>query len=141
MVELPDVNVLYALHDPSYHGHREATEWFDQVSEFATTPITESALVRLMLNPEVGQGRVMPTQAWMALDRLRTRPGAVFWPDGIRGVSSRFRYAVTGHRQVTDIHLLELVRLHEGRLVKLDKRIVAALKPSDRKLVHILPTH
>lgn len=50
--ELPDVNVLVALLQPSHVGHEMAMQWFESVESYATTPVTELGFVRLALNPE-----------------------------------------------------------------------------------------
>ena len=138
--DLPDVNVLVALHVPEHEHHRVARAWFDQAETFATTPVTETGLLRLLLNPATGAD-VTPAQALAAIDLLRTLPGARFWGDGQRtGTRARFAYALTGHRQVTDHHLLALAAHHEGRLVTLDAKVEAALTPADRVFVTTLRT-
>ena len=137
-IELPDVNVLVALHVPEHDHHGAARAWFDRAGEFATTPVTEIGLVRLLLNPATGADAT-PAQALAAIDRLRAVPGAHFWDDGQRtGATARFAYALTGHRQVTDHHLLALAAHRGGRLVTLDARIEAALRPADRVFVTTL---
>jgi predicted nucleic acid-binding protein len=52
-VTVPDVNVLVALTNPAHVFHREAHRWLSGVNRFATTPVTESGLVRMLLNPAV----------------------------------------------------------------------------------------
>jgi toxin-antitoxin system PIN domain toxin len=138
LIDLPDVNVLVALHVPD-HEHRVIAErWFDGAEAFATTPITELGLMRVLLAP-LPTNRSMPGQVLAALDALTSDKRARFLPDDEPTRSqSRFAYAVTGHRQVTDIHLLSLATAHGGRLVTLNRKIAAALRPADRPAVHVL---
>ena len=46
-LDLPDVNVLVALVHPGHTHHEHAVEWLQRTAGFATTPITESGLLRL----------------------------------------------------------------------------------------------
>lgn len=51
---LLDVNVLIALVDPSHILHEQAHEWFAKAGHtaFATCPLTENGLVRIVGNPK-----------------------------------------------------------------------------------------
>jgi toxin-antitoxin system PIN domain toxin len=137
-IDLPDVNVLVALHVP-YHEHHEIAErWFDSSEAFVTTPITELGLMRLLLTP-LPANRSTPGQVLAALDTLTSDKRAHFLADDRRTRSTgRFAYAVTSHRQITDVHLLSLAAAHDARLVTLDRKIAAALRPADRATVHVL---
>jgi len=135
--DLPDINVLFALHSPSHVAHGEAIAWFDTADAFATTPITEAGFLRLLLNPLAAGTQIRPPDALIRLDALKASQGAVFWTDDAPVSSaSPFTYAITGHRQVTDLHLLALAAAKGGRLVTLDAKIAAALRPKDRR--HLL---
>jgi toxin-antitoxin system PIN domain toxin len=138
-VGLPDVNVLFALVNTDHSGHRPALAWFDEVGEFALAPPTLNGLVRLLLNPAATPNTPTPAEALAAADSLRAARGAVFWPDDVApGASTRFAYALVGHRQVADLHLLDLVVARGGRLVTLDAKIGAALRPTGRRHIHLL---
>lgn len=53
---LLDVNVLIALTNPNHIHHDAAHRWLAGVvghATWATTPLTEAAFLRLMLNPAV----------------------------------------------------------------------------------------
>ncbi|MCL2788094.1 MAG: PIN domain-containing protein [Micrococcales bacterium] len=136
--DLPDVNVLAALH---IHGHPHqavARAWFDQADGIATTPITQAGLLRMLLNPTIN-AYPNPAAARRAVSALLATPGVTFWPDDTRNVADTpFIYALTGHGQVTDLHLLAVAASHGARLVTLDHRINAALRPKDRKHLHVL---
>jgi len=137
-IDLPDVNVLAALH-LSGHPHRLiAQEWFDQADSVATTPITQSGLLRMLLNPTLN-AHPDPASAKLALSALLAAPGVVVWPDDTRNLADTpFMYALTGYGQVTDLHLLAIAASHSARLATLDTRIEAALRPADRKHLLVL---
>ena len=46
--------------------------------------------------------------------------------------------AIIGYRQIPDFHLLNLAVSRGARLVTLDGKIAAAVKPRDRKYVELL---
>jgi len=138
-VELPDVNVLFASVNTDHVTHTPALAWINQVELFALTPTTMNGLLRLLLNPAAMPNTPSPAQALRAVDSLRGSFGAVFWPDDeVPGTQMRFAYALTGHHQVTDLHLLALAATHAGRLVTFDAKINAALRPKDRKYINVL---
>jgi len=47
-------------------------------------------------------------------------------------------YALQGPGQVTALHLLDPAAARGGRLVTFDTRIAGALKPYDRRYLHLL---
>jgi hypothetical protein len=77
--ELPtllDVNVLLALVWDHHIHHGSAHRHFRAVaSDFATSPVTEIGLVRLLLTPSVTGRAVSPAEALGTLNALRTQPG------------------------------------------------------------------
>jgi toxin-antitoxin system PIN domain toxin len=140
MIEIPDVNTLMALVLPRRATHYDAASWLHKVEAFATTPVTEMGLVRLLTNSAVMSGQpLVPAVALELLRTLKKQPHAVFWPDGEPFDASRFTYALQGPAQVTDLHLLDLAAARGGRLATFDRKIEAALKPRDRCFVHVLP--
>jgi uncharacterized protein len=121
MVHLLDANVLIALGDRDHVHHGAAGNWFRQSAGagFATCPITQGALMRLLLQRGF--------QAHAALDILRafvSHPAHHFWPDELGYQDVRWE-GVLGHRQVTDAYLAELARRRQGRLATLDKGLAA----------------
>lgn len=123
-LDLPDVNVLLALMSPGHAFHFEALRWFGAVNRFATTPVTELGMVRLLLNPAVMGGRVEGAYVRSMLGSLRADPRHVFVPDGTSLAQPVIDLSgLSGHKQVTDIHLLNLAASIGGRLVTLDRRI------------------
>jgi toxin-antitoxin system PIN domain toxin len=131
-----DVNVLMAITHAGHVHHSRATRWLGGIERWATTPITEAALLRLMLNPVVVGASVPASEALAVLASLRRAPGHIFLPD-----SSSLDEALIdltglmGHRQVTDLHLVNLAARNQAVLATLDAGIKAALSPKDAELV------
>lgn len=127
-VFLLDINVLIALVDPAHVQHEQAHEWFARVGMlgFATCPITENGLLRIVGHPKYPNSPGAPTVVLESLAAIRGLQGHVFWPDDIsladghRVDASR----LSSHAQVTDSYLLALARAHGGRLASLDRKLV-----------------
>jgi toxin-antitoxin system PIN domain toxin len=136
---LPDVNVLVALTNASHQHHARARDWLSGVRRFATTPITESGLVRLLLNPAVAGQKVSGEQAITILSGLRANTRASFIPDASSlGASKVDLIGLSGHKQATDFHLVNLAAQHDAALVTFDRRIGLALTAADQKFVRTL---
>jgi toxin-antitoxin system PIN domain toxin len=137
MIDLPDINVLFALLNKDHEAESAAVAWFDSVDQYALTPVTTAGLVRLLINPAAMAFPATASQALHAVDELAQRPGSLLWTDD-RPVNSSisFAYPLNGHRQVTDLHLLDLAAARGGRLVTFDAKIVASLHPRHRR--HVL---
>jgi len=136
--ELADVNVLVAVAVDDHDDHALALDWLRRAERFATTPVTEIGLVRLLLNPHVVDG-VDLAAALVILRGLRELPAARFWPDETSLADRRALTAhVRGTRQVTDAHLLNLAIARGGLLVTFDGRLRAALPPQQRHHVRVL---
>lgn len=136
---LPDVNVLMALTNPSHQHHDQARQWLKGAPRFATTPITESGLVRLLLNPVVTGQPVSGAQAVGILAGLRSHTRAVFLPDATSLAAAEVDLiGLAGHNQATDFHLVNLVAAHGGVLTTFDRRITKSLTTSDQRYVHVL---
>lgn len=123
-VHLLDGNVLVALVSESHIHHAAAARWFSQGTEpFATCPITQGTLLRVLMNI----GRLDAAAALAVLRPLVEHPRHRFWPDTLGYLDIAWR-GVTGHRQVTDAYLAGLARHAGGQLVTLDAGL-AALHP------------
>lgn len=140
-MDLLDVNVLVALAWQGHIHHDRCHRWFAARAGAAwgTTPVTEAGLVRVSLTPAAVGRPVAATEVMELVRRLRAVSGHVFLPD-----SSSLAEAVidvgrlASHRQVTDLHLVNLAATHSGRLVTLDHAIPEYLAPGDRRFVHVL---
>lgn len=120
-VHLLDGNVLYALIDESHVHHEPARRWFSSLSgEFATCPITQGTLVRLVMR--LGGHGVEQALALLAVVTAHAKHH--FWPDLLPYDKVRWQ-GVMGHRQVTDAYLAGLARHHGGKLASFDQGLVA----------------
>ncbi|NUT96954.1 MAG: PIN domain-containing protein [Saccharothrix sp.] len=133
MTSLLDANVLIALVVADHVHHGAAEEWFtDSVDSFATCPITEGSLLRLLLR----EGQTAAT-AQAVLNAVKDSERHEFWADAISYSEVSFT-GVIGHRQVTDSYLAALARARGGRLVTFDKGL-ARLHSDIADLVPTIP--
>lgn len=126
---LLDVNVLIALADPAHVHHDAAHDWFGAVGRhaFATCPITENGMLRIIGHPKYPNSPGPPGTVLPALQAFRALPGHVFWPDSISLAAFPALNAsqLGNHTQLTDTYLLALAVAHGGRLATLDHRLLA----------------
>lgn len=116
MAVLLDANVLIALVVAEHVHHDAAESWLaDRDDAFATCPITEGSLLRLLIR----DGNDAAT-ARAVLDAVRNSPRHEFWPDTVSYCEVPFD-GVLGHRQVTDAYLAQLARSRDGSLVTFDQ--------------------
>ncbi len=121
-MHLLDSNVLIALADDSHIHHASAERWLAaQAVPFATCPITQGALVRVLLHT-----RAVSTTAEAAgiLELIVADARHRFLPDDIGYTRMDWR-GVIGHRQVTDAYLAALARHHGAKLATLDRGLAA----------------
>ena len=124
---LLDVNVLIALVDPAHMQHDQAHNWFSRVGKrsFATCPITENGLLRIIGHPKYPNSPGPPSSVVPSLAAMRTLPGHHFWPDKI-SIADDMHIDVallSNHSRVTDSYLLALARAHGGRLASMDQKL------------------
>lgn len=120
MAILLDANVLVALIVTDHVHHAAAETWLASTSEtFATCPITQGSLVRLLIRQ--GQ-RSCDAQAVVAA--LGSSSRHEFWPDSLSFADVAMD-GVVGHRQVTDAYLAELARSNHSKLATFDKGLAA----------------
>src|SRR5580765_5566638 len=136
---LLDVNVLMALARPAHTHHRLAHDWFRSVTRWFTTPVTETAFVRLTMNPAVSGRAVTATEALALLAAWRQAPGHHFLPDDSSLAEAVIDpVTLTGHHQVTDFHLVNLAARHRLQLATLDNALLGGLAPKDRRHVKLI---
>lgn len=127
MVALLDVNVLVALFDPDHVHHQLAHDWLaeNRGQGWATCPLTENGLVRILSNPAYSGRRTTVQDAVDRLGAFRASGDHAFWPDAVSLCDEgRFVFPhVGGHRQLTDAYLLALAVQNEGRLATFDRGI------------------
>lgn len=120
-MHLLDGNVLVALLAGGHVHHSAAHNWFaTSTCPFATCPITQGTLVRLLMQLE----RLDSGAAVQVLSGLTAHPRHQFWPDTLTYSDILLR-GVLGHRQVTDAYLAALARHHHGKLATFDKGLAA----------------
>ena len=126
---LLDVNVLIALVDPAHVQHDAVHDWFGQVGHkgFATCPITENVLLRIVGHPRYPNSPGPPSAVAESLSAIRALPGHAFWPDSISLVQSELvdPGLLSSHGRVTDSYLLALAKANRGRLATMDQRLAA----------------
>lgn len=114
------------------HVHHDAAEaWLaDSTDSFATCPITEGSLVRLLIRQ--GQDG---SAAHAVVTALAEHARHEFWSDSVsyRDVPLG---GVIGHRQVTDAYLVRLARAHRGKLVSFDRGLAGL----HQDIVELIPT-
>lgn len=129
-VYLLDVNMLIALVDPAHVQHEHAHDWFARVGResFATCPITENGLLRIVAHPKYPNSPGSPAAAMTALAAIRELKGHSFWADDI-SLAERQHVdpsRLSSHTQVTDSYLLALAHAHGGRLASMDRKLVVS---------------
>jgi len=142
-VALLDVNVLVALFDADHAHHDLAHDWFADNRDrgWATCPLTENALLRVVGNPRYGSP-VAGTAAMLEhLKTFRSSGHHEFWPDALSLTDETVFSGsfMRGHRQLTDVYLLGLARARGGRLATFDRSIpLGAVVGADTDTVAII---
>jgi uncharacterized protein len=139
---LLDVNVLIALIDPLHVQHDSAHAWFARAGSkrFATCPITENGLLRIVGHPKYPNSPGPPSVVTQSLTAIRALSGHEFWTDKI-SIADTGRVAaaeLTSHSRVTDSYLLALARAHGGRLATMDHRLAVDAVPGGDKALELI---
>lgn len=143
-MQLLDVNMLIALCD-SMHIHRPlAKEWFRKNSKdgWATCPLTENGLVRILGQTAYPNGPQTPAGARTILRQLTALPGHQFWNDDISISNADLFGDLTGvkAKHLTDLYLLGLAASRGGTLVTMDSGIDASRVTGGKRALIELPT-
>lgn len=124
---LLDVNVLVALFDAEHVHHEVAHDWFADAHHngWATCPLTENGVVRILSNRRYSPLAEPPGQTAARLRAFCQSPGHVFWPDDVslRTTELFMDAVIYPHHATTDVYLLALARHHGGRLATFDRSI------------------
>lgn len=128
MRALLDTNVLIALLDANHVFHAHAREWFQQLQPrgWASCPITENGVVRIMTQPGYRtRNQIAPSTAIEALRVLTETTNHAFWPDAISIRESQLflKDLIYKPSQITDLYLLALAIKNGGFLATFDSRI------------------
>lgn len=124
---LLDVNVLFALLWSRHASHAAAHAWFSRSGHqaWATSPLTQLGVLRLLTNPAVTMGAVRAPAALDVLQEAASHPRHEFWalgrgfPAGLKPFANRVR----GHRQWPDLVLLWQAAERDGVLVTFDSGV------------------
>ncbi len=139
---LLDVNVLIALADPAHVQHDPAHEWFRKAGAkaFATCPITENGLLRIVGHPRYPNSPGNPSEVAAILLGIRKLPGHVFWSDDVSLMDPRLveTKSLLSASQITDSYLLALAQAHEGRLATFDRKLVATAVRNGAKTLQFI---
>lgn len=135
---LLDVNALLALMWDQHVHHRAVRAAFRALTAFATTPVTENGLIRLLLTPAVVGRDVTAAEAFAALDALHAQDSWHWVPDEASFSDAHVDLRVLGgRRQVTDLHLVDLAARSGCVLATLDAGLPEWLAPNDRRHVEL----
>jgi len=130
---LLDINVIIALLDQGHVLHAAATRWLQRELDhgWATCPITENGVVRIMAQPTYPNPRPAAAVAERLAEACR-HPSHAFLPEPISLLQNGLiRWErLLGPRQITDAYLLALAVHHGGRFATFDQRIAADVVPS-----------
>jgi uncharacterized protein len=133
---LPDVNVLLSLAWAQHPHHQAAHSWFSQKSTdgWATSLLTQSAFLRLSLNPQIVHVALDVATARQVLAGLVAHPQHHFLANSLPLTASGFdpiAAAIRGYRQVTDAALLWQANSSGLVLVTFDQGVLATSPRSD----------
>jgi toxin-antitoxin system PIN domain toxin len=123
---LLDVNILIALFDAGHVHHDVAHDWFaaNRGRGWATTPLTENAVLRIISNPKYGSNSERAVQVAARLQAFCASDDHHLWPATISlRDTSRFALSFASHRHLTDVYLLGLSKNHGGVLATFDRSI------------------
>src|SRR3989442_1902632 len=144
MRALLDVNVVIALLDPDHACHERAHEWWagNAKSGWASCPVTENGVVRVMSNPAYSPGaHFTPSDLIVRLRTFSNQTDHEFWPDDISLLDESIFVVerIHGTRQLTDLYLLALAARHKGRLATFDAAIPAsAVRTTKTANLHVI---
>jgi toxin-antitoxin system PIN domain toxin len=139
---LLDVNVLIALLDAGHVHHDPAHAWFAGHGRraWATCPITENGVLRVIGNPRYPNSPGSPAAVVLLLTALRDIPGHEFWPDDVSLLEDEHCDAtrLLSAGSLTDTYLLALAKAHGGQLATFDRRLVTNAVRSGPKHLQLI---
>ncbi|MBW3598757.1 MAG: VapC toxin family PIN domain ribonuclease [Planctomycetes bacterium] len=139
------MNVRVALFDGAHVHHEPAHRWLATTAapSWATCPLTENGLIRVLSNPAYPTVAATPEEAASRLNAACGQPGHEFWSDDLSLCeTSRFDLSkISGHKQITDVYLAGLAVHRRGRLATFDANIpLVALVAAPADVVELIPT-
>lgn len=144
MTYLLDVNVLIALIDPAHVAHDDAHVWFSNKgnASWASCPITENAVVRILSNAKYPNSPGSPAVVVGIVEQLRALPGHSFWAEDFSLVGSDAidTSRILTSAQVTDTYLLTLAKVRGGQLATFDRRLSVNAVRDGKATLHLIPS-
>lgn len=142
-IALLDGNVLIALLDPQHGHHEPAHRWFQANANhgWATCPLTQNALLRILSNPRYPNSPGGPAVVMPLLQGMLSHPSHLFWPDLLSWSADAVLQAerLLHHGQITDTYLLALAVHQAGRLVSFDARLSTLAVPGGEGALCLIP--
>ncbi len=134
MRALLDINVLIALLDPDHVFHDRAHAWWKGQSKsgWASCPLTENGVARIMSNPAYSRAaKFRPGDLIERLDLFAEQTNHEFWPDDVslRDKTAFLRDRLHDSRAITDVYLLALAVKRQGFLATFDQAIPVSAVP------------
>lgn len=137
---LLDVNALLALTLTTHVHHRAAHSFLSTVQRWATSPTVEAGLCRLLLNPQVCGAEWTFEHIRPVLRGIQRDPRWEYLSETVTLADAMVDTSVlVGHRQVTDIRLVDLAARHDARLATFDRALLQWLAPADRRHILLIP--
>ena len=129
MRSLLDINLCIALFDPNHIFHERAHVWWAANARhgWASCPLTENGVVRIMSNPAYSKEVRFPVSDLIERLRLFTsQTNHQFWADdlSLRDPQLFDIEKLHSSARLTDTYLLALAAHRKGRLATFDKGIV-----------------
>jgi len=139
---LLDVNVLIALIDPAHVAHDDAHAWFAQIGyrSWATCPITENGVLRILGNPKYPNSPGSPAVVAGIIQQLCALPGHCFWAENfsLAGSDEIDPGRILTSAQVTDTYLLAMAKLRGCQLATFDRRLSASAVKDGKSALHLI---
>ena len=123
---LLDANVLIALFEADHVHHELAHDWFadNRSRGWATCPLTENALIRVLSNPRYGSNAERAGALALRLRAFCAGEGHRFWASSLSlRDPAVFDLSFATHRLLTDVYLLGLAHANGGTLATFDQAI------------------
>lgn len=140
MITLLDVSALIALVDAGHVHHQAATRFFRKAQPlgWATCPLTENGLLRILGRPGGVLGANSTAVARTLLQGILAKPGHQFWPDDLSLMDVRIFPSLPSSSHLTDLYLLALAVRHGGRFATFDEHVEASLINGGPAAYHVI---
>jgi toxin-antitoxin system PIN domain toxin len=140
VIHLLDATVLIALMVEDHPLHELAVRFFPraQAEGWATCPITENALLRIVGSPAFPGGPGTPQAVRAQFANYLASPGHQFWADDLSMSDSQTFPVLPSAKHLTDYYLLALAVKRQCRFVTFDRKINASIVPGGTAALLVL---